>query len=205
MKLNPNLNVYDPEKNCLWEIGQEGGRTRPINKEVLFQNLLEVVKVFSDFGIKCWLSHGTMLGVYRDGDFISYDDDADVGADISTSKRRLEAEEELRKRGFFVPPIGDKTKPVDKRINMPYSDTVAIRDGEKVEVWWFQKEGDTYIYDIHRQPPCLHHNEKYYDILSEINFKGHIFPIPSYIEEWLKMMYGDSWNIPQEGRKYNNS
>jgi hypothetical protein len=187
----------------LWEIGQEGGRTRPIDRDKLFKNLSDLWDVFQNNGIKCWLSHGTMLGVYRDGDFIPYDDDCDISAVMDTGNRE-KAEEELRELGFFVPPLGDRTKPVNPENNMPYSDTVAIRDGEKIEVWWFVKDNDKYSYDIYRPPACLVHDQKYYDDLKTISFKGKTFNIPNHIEDWLVMMYSD-WKIPQKGRKYNNS
>lgn len=192
------------EVTPIWEKGQEGGRTRPMDKDVMFKNLCDFYEVFVNNGIKCWLSHGTMLGVYREGNFITGDDDVDIGADISTSVNRLDAEEELRKLGFFVPEIGDPTKPVDPESNMPFSDTVAIRDGEKIEVWWYQKIKKQYVYDIFRQPACLHHDEKYYDTLSKIYFKDRYFNIPNLIEDWLVMMYGFDWRVPQK-RKYNDS
>jgi hypothetical protein len=146
-----------------------------------------------------------MLGVYRDGDFIPWDDDSDIGADIRTSQNRDKAEERLRELGFFVPPIGNRNRGVSPIDNMPYHDTVAIRDGEKVEVWWYEKVGDKYVYDVDRPPACLHHDEKYYDTLGEIEFKGNKFAIPAHIDEWIVMMYGSDWNKPQKGRKYNNS
>lgn len=179
----------------VWERGQEGGITRPINRDILYKNTLDVFNTFKEFGIKCWLSHGTMLGVYRDGDFISWDDDSDLGADARTWGRRLEAENRLRELGFFVPQIGQE--------DMPYHDTVAIRDGEKVEVWWYEKIGNKYVYDVDRHH-WLQHDEKYYDELDVIEFKGNKFDIPSHIEDWLEMMYSADWRTPQEGRKYNN-
>lgn len=205
MNLNPNLDVNDPEKNAIWELGQEGGRTRLINKDILYDNLVDVHHVFSQFKIKHWLSHGTMLGVYRNGDFISYDDDADVGADSSFREIGILAEAELRRKGFYVPEFGDPKKPINPRNNMPYSDTVAIRNGEKVEIWWFTKIGNKYVYDIYRQPPELIHDSKYYDTLDLINFRERLFPCPSNTEEWIKMMYGQDWKTPIEGVKYNNS
>lgn len=186
----------------IWECGQEGGRTRPINKEVLYKNLCDFCDVFESLGIKYWLSHGTMLGVYRDGDFITGDDDADIGACMSDREKGVKAEILLRNRGFYVPPTGDPRKPIDPQSNMPYSDTVAIRDGEKIEVWWFAQKDGQYIYDIYREPE-LHHDKKFYDELRYFDFKGRLFPIPNYAEEWLTMMY-DNWKIPQK-RKYNRS
>ena len=179
----------------IWERGQQGGITRPINPVVLYQNTLDVYRVFEACGIKCWLSHGTMLGAYRDGDFIPWDDDSDLGADHRTAGRRLEAEERLRDIGFFVPMSGQE--------DMPPHDTVAIRDGEKVEVWWFEKIGDKYVYDVDRTL-WLQHDEKYYDKLDYFTWKGHEFKIPAHIEDWLVMMYSEDWKVPQKGRKYNN-
>ena len=145
-----------------------------------------------------------MLGAYRDNDIIPYDDDIDIGADIATAQNRLKMEQELRDLGYLVPPIGDRSKPVNPIDNMPYSDTVAIRDGEKIEIWWFQKIGNEYCYDVYRPPVELKHNEKYYDTLSKFNFKGKEFDIPNQIDEWIVMMYSNDWNIPQKGRKYNH-
>lgn len=188
----------------LWEQGQEGGKTRPINRDNLYKNLCVLTDVLTKYGIKWWLTHGTMLGAYRENNFIEYDDDADIGADIATSGHRLEAEQELRDLGFFVPPLGDRGKPVDPLSNMPYSDTVGIKDGEKIEIWWYEKRGDKYLYDVYRQPVCLIHDARYYDTLSTMDFRGRKFNIPNHIEEWLVMMYGEDWSIPQRGRKYNS-
>ena len=54
----------------IWERGQEGGHSRPINVERLFHNLVEVCMVLEKYDVRYWLSHGTMLGLYRDGDLI---------------------------------------------------------------------------------------------------------------------------------------
>lgn len=200
MKLNPNLDIFSKDLPC-WERGQAGGRTRPMDRDVLFTNLVEIHNVFNKHGIRHWLSHGTCLGVIRDGNFIEWDDDADIGLDFSDRKKIEPALRELQRRGFYIPPC-DPSKPVATE-NAPYYDMVAIRDGEKVEGWFFEKKGDFYIYD---QPRCgndLKHPAEYYETLDSYDFKGVQFNIPQNISDWLVMMYGDNWYIPNKQRKYN--
>jgi len=187
----------------LWERGQEGGRTRPINQDNAYKNLCEIYDILQYFGVKCCLSHGTLLGAYRENNIIDTDDDVDLWADIDSVKDRIELEDFIRKRGFYVPPLGDKTKPVNPKENAPYSDTVAIKNGEKVEVWWFKKEGDYYYYDIYRPNSNQYiHHQKFYEPLSSIDFRGKKFNIPSFTEEWLVMAYGENWKIPNSKDKY---
>lgn len=38
-----------------------------------------LTKFLTKFNVKCWLLFGTLLGYYRDGDMIPWDDDIDVG------------------------------------------------------------------------------------------------------------------------------
>ncbi len=202
LKLNPDLDVNSPDVVC-WERGQHGGRTRPINREVLFKNLCEVREVFNKYGVGFWLSHGTALGVKRDGDFIEWDDDADIGIDFSDRdtaayRKILKA---LEKRGFYIPPC-DKSKPIDKD-NAPYYDFVAIKDGEKIEGWFFEKKGDFYIYDEPRCGNILKHPAKFYDKMGSIFFKGIEFNTPAKLDEWLVLMYGEDWKTPNQDRKYN--
>lgn len=180
----------------IWERGQEGGITRPINCEQLFNNLCEVSECLTKHGLKHWLSHGTILGAYRDNALIPWDDDVDLGLDYSQRHLMKPVEDEMRERGYFVPEDGVE--------GMPHYDTVFIRDGEKIECWWFEKFGDHYIYDKPRCGNTLKHDAKYYDELKEFKFRGRYFRIPNHIEDYLVMMYSADWMFPQKGRKYNN-
>lgn len=191
-------------KTPIWEKGQEGGRTRPIDKDNAYKNLCDVYDTLEKYGVKCCLCHGTLLGAVRENNIIASDDDVDIWADASSIKNREELEEDLRKQGFFVPPLGDISKEINPVSNTPYSDTVAIRGGEKVEVWWFVKKDDMYLYDIHRPHGTMYkHDKKYYEPLSEISFRGKKFKVPNFTEEWLVMAYGKEWKIPSK-RKYTN-
>lgn len=200
MNLDPNFDVFGPDVVC-WEKGQHGGRTRPINRDVLFQNLCELHEVLNQFKITHWLSHGTMLGVYREGNFIAWDDDIDLGLYFSQREAIKPALEELKRRGFYIPP-SDPFKPIDKN-NAPYYDLVAIKNGEKIEGWFFEKIGQEYIYDLPRCGRDLAHPAWYYDKLATFNFKGVKFNIPNHVEDYLVMMYGETWKTPDESKKYN--
>lgn len=201
MELNPNLDTRGPNIP-LWEIGQEGGRTRPIDRDQLFTNLCEIHEVLDKCEIRHWLSHGTMLGVYREGNFIPWDDDADLGLyfDQRGSKQYAKAIRLLEKRGFYIPP--SVNGPVDPKTNSPYYDMVCIRNGEKVEGWFFEQFEDCYVYDRPRCGDVLKHERKYYDSLEKINFKGVDFNTPNLIEDWLVMMYGSNWKLPDKNAKY---
>lgn len=202
MKIDPNFDPTSPNVPC-WQKNQFGGTCRPINREVLFKNLCEIHEVLNKWGIQHWLSHGTVLGVYREQNFIEWDDDADFS--YYFSDRNLEKMElallELANMGFYIPP-SDPKKPVDKD-NSCYYDLVFIKDGEKCEGWGFEKKGDEYIYDEGRSGRALAHPAHFYDTLDTIDFKGVQFNTPHDLHAYLLMMYGANYMTPDPDKKYN--
>lgn len=201
IKINPNLDVWG-ENIPLWERGQHGGRTRPLNQTTLFEITQEVCTLFNKLGIKHCLSHGTILGVKRDGDVIPWDDDVDL-AIFSTDRPKLaEARRILRDQGFYVPNEGDPNKPVDPKTNTPYYDFIAIKNGEKVECWIFDKIGRFFIYDQKRDGLTI--PEDLFNTFSTILWRGIPFNAPSDVDKFLNIMYGPTWRIPDKNKKYND-
>lgn len=194
-------------KRVIWERGQEGGHSRPINVDQLFANLYEVTSILTKHNVRNWVSHGTMLGLYRDNGPIPWDDDADIGLDLRDRHLIGPALKELVELGYFIPPEGDRTKPINAE-NMPWYDTVFIRDGEKVEGWWFERKmianKNFFIYDEPRCGYDLRHPAEYYDDLQKYECRNKSFYIPNHIEDWLVMMYGTNWKTPNKNKKYNN-
>lgn len=201
-ELNPNLDIYG-DNIPLWEKGQEGGRVRPINQDVLFNITKEVCEVFRDLEIKWCLSHGTALGIYRDGDTIPWDDDVDIAIFTEDHDKLAEARRILREKGFYVPDEGNPNVPIDPKSNMPWYDFVAIKDGEKVECWQFDTREFFYVYDPNREGLAI--PRKFMDKLDTFTWRGINFFIPNYIEEYLTWMYGSTWNKPDPNKKYNNN
>lgn len=201
-ELNPNLDVYGDDIP-LWEKGQHGGRTRPINQDTLFNITKEVCEVFRDLEIKWCLSHGTALGIYRDGDTIPWDDDVDIAIFTKDHDKLAEARRILRDKGFYVPNEGNPNVPIDPKSNMPWYDFVAIKGGEKIECWKFDKREHFYVYDANREGLAI--PRKFMDELDTFTWRGINFFIPNHIEEYLTWMYGSSWNKPDPNKKYNNN
>ena len=200
-------------KNPIWEYSQAGGLTRPINRAVLFRNLVTLKEIFNKHGIRWWLSHGTMLGAYRENNFIEWDDDVDIGLDMRYREKIYPVIEDAKKAGFFVPPEAIKNTVVLPTL-CPYYDTVFIKNGEKIEGWWYdrkliyntktKKKEAFYIYDEVRSGWALKHPAKFYDKLSTFKFRGTKFPIPNHIEDWLVHFYGEEWETPNKKKKYNH-
>lgn len=200
MNLEPNRDVFGANVP-IWERGQHGGRTRPINQDVLFRNTKEVSDLFTSLGIKHCLSHGTILGVRRDGDTIPWDDDVDLAVFSVDRPKMREARTKLREMGYYVPDEGDPKKPIDPKGNMPYYDFTAIKDGEKVECWTFDKINNFYVYDPVREGLAI--PVEHFDTLSEIEWRGVKFPAPNNVDGFLTKMYGPTWRTPDKTKKYN--
>lgn len=185
----------------IWETGQQGGRSRPINQAALFKNTQEVTGIFNALGIRWCLSHGTILGVRRDGDTIPWDDDVDLAIFSDDRPKLAEARLKLRENGFYCPAEGDPNRPIDPAGNMPYYDFIAIKDGEKVECWIFDKIGKFYIYDQKREGLAI--PEEHFNEFSKIVWRGSEFNAPNDVDGFLTKMYGPTWMTPDKNKKYN--
>ena len=200
-------------KAPIWEFGQNGGIIRPMNRDVMFRNLVAIGTLLTKHKIRWWLSHGTMLGAYRENNFIEWDDDADIGLDMRDREKIYEVYKEARALGFFIPPEAKKDTTVvpDKA---PYYDSVFIKQGEKIEGWWYdrkmiynkkkKKKEYFYIYDEFRSGWSLKHPVKFYDELKTFKLRGTEFPCPNHIEGWLVHFYGEGWDTPDKKKKYNH-
>lgn len=173
-----------------WEEGvRQGGE---MNKAVMVRNLLDFKTVMDKYEIPFVLIFGTLLGITRNEGFISHDSDCDVACFFHTHDPRsneppkvnqlINVKNELRKLGFDV---------VGKDVT-PWNWNTFIRDGEKIEVWWFQRIDDEWIFSNNIRYPA-----HYFDKLDEVNFIDKKFKVPSNAKEWLELTYGIDWQIPK--------
>jgi len=158
--------------------------------EPLNENAPAIFKdVISKIPFPYWVSAGTALGLYRDGDFIAGDTDIDFAA--LGSERCSEAILEALAGYPVVRTIYVEDKPMQ----------IAFKkDGVIVDFYFHWKDGDEY-YNIsengEQRMPC-----GIYDTLSQRETKYGLVSFPAQVEEYLAIRYGD-WETPTNEKPKN--
>jgi hypothetical protein len=205
-KLNPSLNVSGNDVP-IWEKYQQGGRTRPLDNDLMYKTLVEVSKVLNKHGMIWGVSHGTCLGLIRGDGHPSLDHDDDADIFLMFEQRHLldGVYKDLEEIGFYCPP-SDPSLPIDIKSNAPYYDMVAIHKewGEKIEGWFYEKIGNERIYDPKRCGRDLAFPARFFENLGTIKFKDLELKIPSSVNEYLIRMYGNNWTVVDKKAKYRN-
>ena len=189
--INSN-NIQPFDKNIVpWERGVRKGGT--MNRKVMVNNLLDFKEVLDRYKVVFVFIFGGLLGLIRQGDFITYDTDLDVAC-FDEFKRKdhwklASIKKDLIAKGFYV---------VSSDVCYLHND-FFIRDGEKIEIWWFDKIDDEWIFGNTVRYPA-----HYFDKLDEIDFLKTKFKIPSNAKEFLERTYGKDWKIPNPKANYLN-
>ena len=163
-----------------------------LNKEVALKVLIDFTECLNEAQSTWWLSDGTLLGAIREGDFISYDNDIDIGIMADTFTPRVL--QLLVKKGF----------------------TIVFSHGLPEEGLEFTlKRDETYV-DLFLYYPrdkklyhsCYIHRLKFvraqridfeypkFDEFVKYKFLGHLFNVPKDPEKHLEIEYGPGWRIP---------
>lgn len=159
--------------------------------------LLKTIDILNEKKVKYWLEAGTLLGILRDGDLISWDYDADLGI-LSES-----ADDIMRLRFKFLPKYLIKRR----KTQSPWI------PGEirviKVKTPWEKIRQINFHVDLFCVYPVKnkyrwvdsnalkHVDKKYYDTLNTIEWEGRTINIPNYVEEYLSLRYGN-WQVPEQ-------
>lgn len=165
-----------------------------LNREKCF-NLLSVVNQFMrEMGADYFISNGTLLGIWRSGDFFEHDNDIDIGVFASTWKE--EYFEKLVKIGF-VPSLQFGEKNNGLEYSFVYGDV-------KLDIFFYY-EMDKFLWhaawasypNCGRKRQMLFHT---YDKFAtqDFDFKGLTIKIPTNPERCLEQAYGPDWRIPNK-------
>ena len=162
-----------------------------------FEKILNVVysSDLKDYNI--WLDFGTLLGYYRENDFISHDLDMDFGVQVSSFEEFEVIEKYLINNGF------NRTKEFyfnNNLVELSYS-----YKGLNVDFIIYNKENDRVSSDtIFFMTNALGNPTRYevyhYEIpfsgLKECDFKGMKVKVPENTQEYLRTLYGEDFETP---------
>ncbi len=162
-----------------------------IDKNDGIENLLSAKKIFNKLGISYWLTDGTLLGYYREKDFIKHDFDIDIGSYISDFDDKI-IMEFLNEDWKLFKVIGRK----DLGLEITF-----IRDFLKLDIFFFyENDGKFWHAAWDETKRGLNLIKYYYEPfeLTEGTFLNNKFTIPKDTLKYITTKYGESWNKPNK-------
>lgn len=168
--------------------------------KLLKENFEEILNIVYSSELKkydIWLDFGTLLGYYRERDFINHDLDMDFGIIIPDYDDFLVVEKELLNQGF------QRTKEFyfDKNlVELSYN-----YKGLNVDFILYKKDSnkissDTIFYMTNALGNPTRYEVYHYELpfngVEECNFKNTIVKIPGNVEEYLSNLYGEDFRVP---------
>ncbi len=160
---------------------------RPFTIKPLNGNAPEVLKQAHLVDIKYWLGGGTVLGLYRGGDFIAGDTDVDIEvegyAGVDKYILKTFAHMDLIRTMYL------SGRPM--QIAFVYKDVIF-----DVFVLW--REGESMI--THNDCRTMETPGRFYDDLETLKTQYGVYPAPSPIEDYLAARYGAGWRTPSNDK-----
>ena len=161
--------------------------TPPMDMAIAKKLLLEVKETMDRNGVQFFLRQGTCLGAIRDGAFIPWDDDLDLGVILGANGFTEQSVESLladfREGGYYV-----QSESSDSTIY-----TTLLKNMMRVDIL-FHRVIDEQIYHW----PGIWFPVTLFNQLKEINFIGETFLVPNPPEEYLRIKYGPNWKTPKK-------
>ena len=153
---------------------------QPINKDESKLILEDCLKVFNNNNLEFSLCMGTLLGAFRNGDFIDWDYDIDVAVKYEDKTSILDCIPEFEKFGIKVCRYDGALLSLE-------------RNNSYIDFYFFKK----YYYLWRKCVPGIVTRNSFIEDTKKINFLGTEYNIPSETDGYLKYHYGD-WKTPNK-------
>lgn len=159
-----------------------------ILKESDIEKMSHCCRIVENCTFNYRLTDGTALGLHRESGFIKHDDDIDIDILNATKKQIKLLKIKLNMKIGREVIYNNKTQQIAF-----YDEEGFIFD----VVFWYGN--DSLIYNYCERDYERVQDAKYFqkDKLELIDFNGAQYPMPTPIEEWLVMRYGNDWKTPK--------
>ena len=161
--------------------------------------LIEAKKILDTLEIHFWLTDGTLLGYYRENDFIKHDYDIDIALFAKDYTEKIV--ESFANQGFKV-----RGRMGTQAEGLTFS---FSKNGVQIDLFFAHEEKDYIWYACWVENYEWIENTKVskYELVKfaypktnfkKIIFKEHEFNIPDDVEKYLSWEYGKYWQIPEQ-------
>jgi hypothetical protein len=172
---------------------------RKMDKDLALKNLIELDKLFRSLSVEYWISCGTLLGFYRNNDFINHDEDTDICIPSKYLNKNLI--ESIKKLGF-------KIKNKFGRISDGFELSIH-KNGIKTDLFFvYERDGKWYhsVYSGFGQKEKIKHDYVFSPFkIAKKEFLGYKFSVPDKTESHLIEHYGENYKYPAKVWKYHES
>ncbi len=177
-----NLSIYNNENPVLIRIvAKRMGCLDPVVGKELLLMTKEILDLHK---IRFFLAFGTMLGAYRDHQFIPHDWDIDIGLFMADRPRFMEL---VKSKVFSNRGMSFRTN------GFPNFNTFEYGE-EWIDLFFFRKEHDKY------RCKCFYIDAEHFRFgLMPIQFLDTTFKMVHFPEKYLEDRYGKDWRIPKKG------
>jgi hypothetical protein len=158
---------------------------RPFAIKPLNGDAPEVLKQAHLLDIKYWLGGGTVLGLYRDGDFIAGDTDIDIEVEGygGVDKYLLKTFEHMD--------LIRTVCHIDKPMQLAFICKEVIFD---IYVLW--REGESMV--NHNDMGTMETPAHFYEDLAILDTQYGKYPCPNPFDDYLAIRYGADWQTPRK-------
>ena len=147
-----------------------------MNRSTGAKILSEFDDILEDENIPYYLSCGTVLGFYRDGDFIPWDDEIDIDIMSEVMMPKFELLKEIFVKNGFI--VRDTYRGKNSKMGI-------FKEGIKIAMASLSLENEYRIFS-NQKIPC-----KLYENVYKFEYNKKEFNMPSPPEEYLTWYYGD--------------
>ena len=166
-------------------------RSTNFDREARKFNLFEVKNILDKHRVFFWITDGTLLGAYRDKDFIKWDNEVDIDVfdeDMVVNFDKLV--EVFINRDFIVRKVKRRR---GSKINL-------FKNNSKVSIRALYLD-TKYKKNKFRLSPLYCYPKKFFRKFEKIKLGGTEYNVPSPIKKYLMYVFGPSWNIPIKSKK----
>jgi hypothetical protein len=162
-----------------------------MDKKIALENLVILRDILDFYSTDWFLTDGTLLGYYREGDFIGHDTDTDIGIFMNTFNKKC---------------IYDIVKEfkIEHIFGMPESSLeIALRRlGVKTDLFFFYEKDDLVYHSAFMNFSAAGYTRLDFPYkkfgTKWISWKDNTFKVPQNELDFITTKYGDNWETPEK-------